>query len=55
MHNRVTLLECLKQLHGVEWQNFVKDIRPSRNPAQEIMSPSKKDEPEVKLPGSLRS
>lgn len=27
MHSRVTLLEYLKQLHGVEWQNFVKDTK----------------------------
>ncbi|KAI0059937.1 1-3-beta-glucan synthase [Artomyces pyxidatus] len=27
IHSRVTLLEYLKQLHGVEWENFVKDTK----------------------------
>ncbi|KAI0049527.1 glycosyltransferase family 48 protein [Auriscalpium vulgare] len=27
IHSRVTLLEYLKQLHGLEWENFVKDTK----------------------------
>ena len=51
---RVTLLEYLKQLHAVEWENFVKDTKMLvDDDDRRSLDPSAKSDSELSVAGAL--